>query len=313
LFLTLPPQQVDVNVHPTKHEVRFRESRLVHDFIYRSIKDVLAGVRPADKLISAPTVMPVMETATTAPRSYATMTPQRHEQAAMPLQVSEQMAVYRKLHETAEPVSAPVAVPQQTVMADTPPPLGYALAQLRNIYILAENQEGLILVDMHAAHERVMYEQLKQDAATRKWVSQPLLVPLTVVLSEREAERIEQQQALFQQLGMQIARLSQDSVVVREVPDMLRDANVEQLIRDIAADLIVNDKSNRMQQQIDHMLGTMACHAAVRAQRRLTIPEMNALLRAMETTEHSGTCNHGRPTWMALSMSELDKLFLRGR
>ncbi len=297
LFLEITPDQVDVNVHPTKHEVRFRESRLVHDFIYHSLKDALANVRP---------------TTTSFSREQPThCQSHNHHQHSMPFQVREQIAVYNKLQEevTPEPYSEPPI--QQS--HSTIPPLGFALAQLKNIYILAENAEGLVLVDMHAAHERVIYEKLKKNAAEHTMVAQPLLIPLTIHLSEREANYIEEQQVLFRQLGMHIERMSQDTVVVREVPDLLRDGPVDQLVRDIAADLVENQKSTRIDDALLQLLGTMACHAAVRAQRKLTLPEMNALLRAMETTEHSGQCNHGRPTSTTFSLAELDKLFLRGR
>lgn len=302
LFLEIAPQQVDVNVHPTKHEVRFRESRLVHDFIYRRLHDVLAGVRPGN-----------VESSVIAHHHE----PHFH-QRPMQFKVQEQMSVYRQLHEPLK-ISEKMEIPSSTALpvADqsmtTEPTLGFALAQLRNIYILAENSDGLILVDMHAAHERVLYEQLKRNVAERKCVAQPLLIPLTIHLSEREANGIEQQQEIFQRLGMRIDRVSQESVVVREVPDLLRDSQLDQLVRDIAADLIVDEKSDRVTEKINQLLGTMACHAAVRAQRKLTIPEMNALLRAMENTDHSGSCNHGRPTWTKLSLQDLDKLFLRGR
>lgn len=300
LFLEIAPQQVDVNVHPTKHEVRFRESRLVHDFIYRRLHEVLANVRPG---VSVTAPQP-----TTTPTHYFPTT-----QHSMPLKVQEQMAVYRQLHEPLPVVETKQNIAVCDHVHTDVPSLGFALAQLRNIYILAENADGLILVDMHAAHERVLYEQLKKNVAERKLVAQPLLVPLTIHLSEREANAIEQQQDIFSHLAMRVERVSQETVVVREVPDLLRDTALEQLVRDIAADLIAEGKSNRIDETMNELLGTMACHAAVRAQRKLTLPEMNALLRAMENTEHSGSCNHGRPTWTKLSLPDLDKLFLRGR
>lgn len=329
LFLEIPPTQVDVNVHPTKHEVRFRESRLVHDFIFRSLKDALVSIRPGDVNTSAP----VLETenhvavekpavvavqhdsdvvvapppVTTKQYSYAPM-PKQH---SMPFKVREQMAAYGKLHED---VSVPVAVTKEIPKTEPEiPPLGFAIAQLKNIYIIAENAEGLVLVDMHAAHERVIYEKLKKSVLGQGLVSQPLLIPLTVKMSEHEASCVENHAETFVRLGMKVERLGQESIVVREVPDVLRDGNIEQLLLDIASDLVVHDKSSRLDEKILELLGTMACHAAVRAQRRLTLPEMDALLRAMETTENSSQCNHGRPTWTKMSLSELDKLFLRGR
>jgi len=309
LFLTIVPQQVDVNVHPTKHEVRFRESRLVHDFICRAVQDALAHVRPGHHEVCAPTEMTfnhqhevhkkelVHEHATQAVQ-YSK--PVIHRQNPMPFKVNEQMAVYNQLH---QPDTAPT--PKS-------PPLGFALAQLQGVYILSENDEGLILVDMHAAHERVMYEQLKKNMQ-QGIASQPLLIPISVTLTEREANIIENTPELFTKVGLKVERIGQESIVVREVPELLRDSNIVQMIRDMAADLIVEQQSVRIEEHIQHILATMACHAAVRANRRLTIPEMNALLRTMEDTDHSGQCNHGRPTWMKLSMEELDKLFLRGR
>lgn len=319
LFLEIPAQEVDVNVHPSKHEVRFRESRLIHGFISRCVHDALASERP--NIDTLPEVQaPEAVLSSTTSRLY----PSYH--APAPIQnVQEKMSVYNNLHKLSENdlalAHSPKYIPsvQEKIMIHTQcdhdkvPPLGFALAQLKNIYILAENEEGLVLVDMHAAHERVMYEKLKKQFSDQKIISQPLLIPLTIQLSEREVNNIEEHQAAFQQLGMVIERLSQDAVVVREMPDVLRDGNAEQLVRDIAADLIENKKSSRIQDAVHDLLGKISCHAAVRAQRRLTLPEMNALLRAMETTNHSGQCNHGRPTWTKFSLPELDKLFLRGR
>ncbi len=317
LFLEVSPDQVDVNVHPTKHEVRFRESRLVHDFIVHGVHDALAHVRPGQDNVSAPTTMThedglVTENVISAAESFSVpkFIQQVQHQSHLPMKVREQVhTAYQQLHAPAAQVAAMQDVAEDTAV----PPLGFALAQLQNIYILAENADGLVLIDMHAAHERVMYEKLKQDVENQKINSQPLLIPLTVVLSEREANAVDDQQAIFQEVGIKVERLSQEVLAIREVPELLRDANLVQLMRDIASDLVVNEKSSRIHEYINHILGTMACHAAVRAHRRLTIPEMNALLRTMEKTEHAGQCNHGRPTWMTLTMDELDKLFLRGR
>ncbi len=300
LFLEIPSEQVDVNVHPSKQEVRFRDSRLVHGFILRSVQDALANIRPKKEMEYAPIY-----------------------HAPAPIQkIQEKMAIYNQLHALSDQdvavIEPPVySEPQQEKLLhcaeDHVPALGYALAQLKNIYILAENEEGLVLVDMHAAHERVMYEKLKKQLSEHKIISQPLLIPLTIQFSEREVNAIEENQTLFSRVGMIIERMSHETMVVRAMPDLLRDGNIEQLVRDIAADLLENQKSSRLQEAVYALLGTMACHAAVRAQRKLTLPEMNALLRAMETTHHSGQCNHGRPTWTTFSLAELDKLFLRGR
>lgn len=318
LFLEIAPQQVDVNVHPTKHEVRFRESRLVHDFICHSIQDALVQVRPGQCDVPPPAVnlltgeIPVTTGTlrkSTSPSRGESVLPYKPQQQTLPFKVRERMMAYHQLH--TDPVMPEVFhdQPAETGM----PPLGFALAQLRNIFILAENAEGLVLVDMHAAHERVLYEQLKKDFAERRVLVQPLLIPLTVKLSEREINKLESDAQTLQQLGLHIERISQEALVIREVPDVLRDSSIEQLLRDIAADLIEYEKSTRVDERIDHWLATMACHAAVRAQRKLSIPEMNALLRAMENTEHSGQCNHGRPTWTQFSLAELDRLFLRGQ
>jgi DNA mismatch repair protein MutL len=334
LFLEISPQQVDVNVHPTKHEVRFRESRFVHDFICHSLQDVLSRIRPghtetsvmATEEVAEPVTesIAVVRTETVAAERSASMQPLNRmaqitapaparssfvpQQQIMPLKVREQIAVYGKLHEDVNQTNAPIAEKNAEV-----PPLGFALAQLKGVYILAENAQGLILVDMHAAHERVVYERLKKSLGGQGIVAQPLLIPLTVKLSEREANCIENQAEVFQTLGLRVERLSPESVVVREVPDLLREANVEQFIRDSVADLLTHEQSARADEYLHQLLGTIACHGAVRAPRRLSLLEMNGLLRDMENTENSGQCNHGRPTWTQLSMPELDKIFLRGR
>ena len=193
------------------------------------------------------------------------------------------------------------------------PPLGYALAQLKGVYILAENAQGMVLVDMHAAHERITYERMKAARDGEGLRSQPLLVPQSLAVSEREADCAEQHAAVFAELGMRVERASQESLVVRELPVILADSQVEQLVRDVIADLLEYGSTDRIAAHINEILATMACHGSVRANRRLTIPEMNGLLRDMEATERSGQCNHGRPTWVQVSMAELDKWFLRGR
>jgi DNA mismatch repair protein MutL len=197
--------------------------------------------------------------------------------------------------------------------ADDVPPLGYALAQLKGVYILAENAHGLVLVDMHAAHERITYERMKQSRAGEGIKAQPLLVPQSLAVSQREADCAEQQAPLLAQLGLQLERAGPETLIIRQLPVILREANVEQLVRDVLADVLEQGSSERIQAYMDEILSTMACHGSVRANRRLTIPEMNALLRDMEQTERSGQCNHGRPTWTQLSLAELDKLFLRGQ
>jgi len=193
------------------------------------------------------------------------------------------------------------------------PPLGYALAQLKGVYILAENAQGMVLVDMHAAHERITYERLKTAMASEGLRGQPLLVPESIALSQREADCAEEHAQWFQMLGFELQRLGPETLAIRQIPSLLKQAEATQLVRDVLADLLEYGTSDRIQAHLNELLATMACHGAVRANRRLTLPEMNALLRDMEHTERSGQCNHGRPTWTQLGMDDLDKLFLRGR
>ena len=191
--------------------------------------------------------------------------------------------------------------------------MGYALAQLKGIYILSENATGLVLVDMHAAHERITYERLKLAMASEGLRGQPLLVPESLALSEREADCAEEHESWFQRLGFELQRLGPESLAIRQIPALLKQADAAGLVRDVLADLLEYGSSDRIQAHLNELLATMACHGAVRANRRLTLPEMNGLLRDMEQTERSGQCNHGRPTWTQLALDELDRLFLRGR
>jgi len=319
LYLEMPVDQVDVNVHPTKHEVRFRDSRLVHDFLFRSLHKLLADVRPGT---NSPQVQ--VDVAGPGVRVPAGAVYNTGRQQALSIGESPSAplaAVYRALidggvgDDSADPaVSAAVS---QVVSApdsgDAVPPLGYALAQLHGIYILAENAKGLVLVDMHAAHERITYERMKLSHAEGRVRSQPLLVPYSLRVSDQEAALVDEHQAVFEELGLVIERLGEDTLVIREVPTILADADYDILIRDVLADIRNHGSSLRIETYIDEMLSTMACHGSVRAGRRLSLSEMNALLRDMERTERSGQCNHGRPTWTELSVAELDKLFLRGQ
>ncbi|PCH59539.1 MAG: hypothetical protein COC19_07005 [SAR86 cluster bacterium] len=193
------------------------------------------------------------------------------------------------------------------------PVLGFAVAQIHGIYILAQNKQGLIIVDMHAAHERITYERMKKACQDEQLKMQPMLVPLSISVSQHEADCAEAQQEFLASIGVELERVSSESLVVRQIPSILRDANIEQLIRDVLADVLEFGSSDRIQSHQDEMLSTMACHGSVRANRQLSIAEMNALLRDMEATERSGQCNHGRPTWVYQSLDQLDKLFLRGQ
>ena len=210
--------------------------------------------------------------------------------------------------------SGPSSIRHETAAANADvPPLGYALAQLAGIYVLAENAHGLVLIDMHAAHERITYEKLKQARACAGIRTQLLLVPLTLAVSGREAAVAEEHAENLDALGFEVVRSGPQSVTVKRYPGLLDGADVDQLVRDVLGDLVTHGNTRRLEEMQNEVLSTMACHGSVRAHRRLTLPEMNALLREMEATERSGQCNHGRPTWVQLSVAELDKLFLRGR
>ncbi|MBN4959434.1 DNA mismatch repair endonuclease MutL [Stenotrophomonas maltophilia] len=341
LFLELDPTRVDVNVHPAKHEVRFRDSRLVHDFVYRTLKDALADTRAgmSAQEIGAGPAHPVdaaaVPTASSAGASgfglvrgaapgsggggggFSGWRPQQ----PLGLQVADAPAAYAALYAAPAGVERAAALPPMPSENGLPvtsadagvPPLGYAIAQLHGIYILAENAEGLIVVDMHAAHERIGYERLKNAHDGIGLQSQPLLVPITLAVGEREADTAESEAETLAALGFEVTRAGPGSLHVRSIPALLAHAEPEGLLRDVLTDLREHGQSRRVASARDELLSTMACHGAVRANRRLTVPEMNALLRDMEITERSGQCNHGRPTWARFSLAEIDRWFLRGR
>ena len=310
LYMELDPATVDVNAHPAKHEVRFRDSRLVHDFLFATLHEALAQVRPGARQAAT---SPALENAALAPHAsstlpYATAPRPPQMQEAMVLPVQEQIAAYARLHPPPEvsPVAAPPAGAEM-------PPLGFAIAQLHGIYILAENAAGLVVVDMHAAHERITYERLKAALEQEGIRTQPLLVPVTVAVSQQERQYIDNAADLLSKLGLEVAQLGPETAVIRRVPALLAGANMAQLLRDVLADVATHGTSTRVRDVIHGALSTMACHSSVRANRRLSLAEMNALLRDMEYTERSGQCNHGRPTWVQFRLDQLDKLFLRGR
>ena len=300
LYLQIPPASVDVNVHPQKHEVRFREARMVHDFLYSSLHRALA------------------DTGSGAPRpgsGLEEMPPGASTQAGMSLPVREQLSAYAVALGAGAPANASPrsVVPEQEADDAEVPPLGYALAQLHGVYILSQNATGLVLTDMHAAHERITYEQLKSRHSGDGIRGQRLLVPLDVAVSETEADLAEQRGAELGSLGLLVDRSGPESLVLREVPALLARSDAARLLKDVLSDLASMGSSERVEEESNEILSTMACHGSVRANRILTLPEMNALLREMERTERSGHCNHGRPTWIQLDMAKLDRLFLRGR
>ena len=309
LSLTMEPRQLDVNVHPQKHEVRFRNSRLIHDFIYRSLKQALASVQPEQQIESP--AFAFQQSSAIEQHSPVQQTGMGFNQytpySAKLNDIQERTASYTALIQTTDTHAKDEETTAQI------PPLGYALAQLKGIYILAENTQGLIVVDMHAAHERIVYERMKQNADEENVIRQPLLVPISLNVSQAEADLVEEQQESFVHLGFDVERLGVEQLRVRAIPALLKNADSEQLVRDVLADLLEYGQSQRIQEFENEMLSTMACHASVRANRLLSIDEMNALLRDIEQTERSGQCNHGRPTWKQLSLDALDKFFKRGQ
>ena len=347
LYLELDPSTVDVNVHPTKHEVRFRDGRLVHDFLFSRIHKAIADVRPESD--AAPTGMQEtssneseiteqsalqlsnrpassgmdwMRSASSSPSSSDV----RGQLDGM-RRLSGYAQEYTSQTETVDPETgevrevAPLSLLGQSDVSafgqdvdyQAVPPLGFAVAQLHGVYILSESEQGLILVDMHAAHERIVYERMKTAFYQKNISSQPLLVPINIAVSQSEADLVEESSTVFEAFGFRVERTGLESVMVREVPVILIRGDVEGLVRDVISDLSANGISDLMESRANELMASMACHGAIRANRKLTIAEMNSLLRDMEITERSGQCNHGRPTWAHLSMSDLDKLFLRGR
>ena len=314
LFLEIDPTRVDVNVHPAKHEVRFRDTRLVHDFVYRTLQDALAATRAgiAATQVGMASNAFAGNTLGGFPAAPQPWTPT--QQSPLGLDIAEAPAAYAALYATPFNAQAQGQVPALQESGDaTLPPLGYAIAQLHGIYILAENVDGLIVVDMHAAHERIGYEKLKSAHDGIGLHSQPLLVPLMLAVAEHEAEVAERETGTLAALGFEVTRSGPQSLSVRSVPALLAHAEPESLLRDVLTDLREHGETRRIAAARDELLSTMACHGAVRANRRLTLPEMNALLREMEITERSGQCNHGRPTWARFSLAEIDRWFLRGR
>jgi len=299
LYLEIDPAMVDVNVHPAKIEVRFRDPRAVHQFVFHAVQKALAG------------------TAAQAPAATVAISTER--QSSAPLAT---MAGWQRPLGVAQPVGGYTAMlsglassaPQAQAEADVSDhPLGFALGQLHGIYVLAQNQDGLVLVDMHAAHERILYENLKSALAHHKVTAQPLLIPITFNADALDVATLEDNREPLALLGFELAALSPTAIVVRAVPALVAQGDIPELVRAVLRDIREYGASQVMTSRQDELLGTMACHGAVRARRQLSIPEMNALLREMEETERAGQCNHGRPTWYQMSLADLDRLFLRGR
>ncbi|MCD1585397.1 DNA mismatch repair endonuclease MutL [Halomonas sp. IOP_14] len=341
LYLELDPDVVDVNVHPTKHEVRFRDGRMVHDFLYSSLHHSLASAKPAESAEEHDAE--VADTSGVSPQGEASEmgaeqprwqqqgialphSPDRHPGAE---RVRRFMQGYQALHPNHEETlltpqpsppsergsevrEAPLAMPDNDPTA--PPPLGFALGQLHGIYILAQNAEGLVLVDMHAAHERIVYERMKTQLAAAKGLdAQPLLVPVSIAASRAEVATAESEQEAIAKLGIELDIAGPETLLVRQLPALLAQADPEALVRQMLEELARYGRTHQVEARVHELLSTMACHGSVRANRRLTIDEMNALLRDMERTERSDQCNHGRPTWTQMGLKALDRLFLRGQ
>jgi DNA mismatch repair protein MutL len=294
--LTMDPATVDANAHPAKHEVRFRDGRRIHGVVSQALETALRETRPGGHA-QAPTAMQHSHSA---------------QQSAMPLRSSSHLPP----RAVAESLAGYQAMLPATNAADDGqeiPPMGFAVAQLAGTYVLAENRDGLIVVDMHAAHERILYEKLKKNFDNNEVVRQPLLVPATISVAESEADLVAASTDFFEKIGLIVDRSGPTTLVVREVPALLRDSDAESLLRDVLADLAEAGQSNRVEDAVHDFLATMACHHSVRANRLLSLQEMNALLREMEVTKRADQCNHGRPTWTAITMAELDRIFMRGQ
>ncbi|HUL82986.1 MAG TPA: DNA mismatch repair endonuclease MutL [Gammaproteobacteria bacterium] len=304
VFLELDPRRVDVNAHPAKLEIRFRDSSLVHDFVFRTVEAALASTLASGEREAPP---PVTASAFAAAARAGMQAPRRQAPLELPSGgVREHAAVYARLHGQLRPAEA-------RAEPDVTPPLGFALAQLAGVYVLAANRDGLIIVDMHAAHERITYERLKRDLATQAVQSQKLLVPVSIDVGAGEGDLVDEHGTELEALGFSLVRRGPGRLAVLGMPMLLEGADIEPLVRDVLSDLAEGKGAARVESAVNELLATMACHAAVRANRRLTLDEMNALLREMERTERSEACNHGRPTWTQVTLGDLDRLFLRGQ
>ncbi len=315
LFLDMPPEQVDVNVHPAKSEVRFRESQSIHQFVFHTLHQALSTPM-AESHAAAPA------SAQTAEKNFTGNAPSSYfQQHKIPLGAAQQEASYRLWEVQTEGVKQEASGSELTPPLPLAPspftqdeaPLGYALAQLSGIYILAQNEQGMIVVDMHAAHERIVYEKLKAAFDEQRMPTQPLLIPVSFAADALDVVTAEEEQETLAQLGFDIAPLSPTTLAVRTMPAMLKQAHAEAAARDVLHELREYGATRALTERRNELLATLACHSAVRANQQLTISEMNGILREMERTERSGQCNHGRPTWFQISLAELDAMFMRGK
>ena len=303
LYVEIDPGLVDVNVHPTKSQVRFRRQNDVYRALMRAVNGALRGERPGSRMTATAAARTVPE-----PRTHPPLPSVSQTEFSLPLKSS-----WTDLSENpVQPTDSSNSTADAANQSDLPP-LGFALAQLGGAYILAENSQGLVIVDMHASHERITYEQLKRDYAKSGLRSQDLIVPIIIKVSSQEADAAMDNSETLASLGFDVSLAGENVICVRSVPEFLGNADVEQLVRDIITDLIAHENSNRVEHIQNEILASMSCHSAVRANDRLSVPQMNGLLRQMEATENSGYCSHGRPTWKQFSIKELDKLFYRGR
>ncbi|HVS75563.1 MAG TPA: DNA mismatch repair endonuclease MutL, partial [Steroidobacteraceae bacterium] len=328
LHLSLDPQLVDVNAHPAKLEVRFRDGHQIHEFIFRAIERALADTRPEAGAMPAASAQPVLAGAAGPARSWpeprsesgalALHAPQHYERSRDPWMLAQAVgdcapAASDSPRETGESSASVMERTGHESGAAGYPPLGVPLAQLHGIYILAQSQEGLILVDMHAAHERVLYEKLKADRGEAPAASQLLIEPLIVTVKPHELDAILENPAPWERAGFELDSVGPTSLALRRVPALLAGERVTEIVKSVIEDLAREDGLHHLDAAADRFLGTLACRTAIHARRRLTLPEMDALLRQMEVTDRANQCNHGRPTWTRLTLGELDQLFLRGR
>lgn len=315
LDLRIDPSLVDVNAHPQKWELRFRDSRAVHEYVMRAVERTLAATMPVaggQGAVSAAGLVPQLPRMGQLP--FTSTHHSFHSGPAQAVPTADAMQALRALWTVSEPTNEPTqSLPSGVIMDAGARPLGQAIAQLHGLYILAQDANGLIIVDMHAAHERVLYEQLKQQRGVGALPSQQLLTPLSVELAEHEVDSLLAQRDRLAELGFEIGQLAPTQVTVRAVPVLLARSDVAEALRTVVRDLAAEQGAHHLEGAVDQVLGTIACRSAIHAGRRLTLPEMDALLRQMEHTERASQCNHGRPTWTRITLAELDSLFLRGR